>query len=84
VKGTIKASERIELLSGAELEGQVQTPVLVVAEGSRFNGHCQVARPNKVINVVIDGDRLDESAAQLQDQLKTSTGRTVAQPDKKK
>lgn len=84
VKGTIKATERIELLSGAELEGQVQTPILVVAEGSRFNGHCRVARANKVINVVIDGDRLDESAAQLQDRLKTSTGEIVAQPDKKK
>ncbi len=38
VKGTISASERVELWSGASLEGVVTTPVLVIQDGSSFIG----------------------------------------------
>jgi cytoskeletal protein CcmA (bactofilin family) len=38
VKGTITASERVELWAGASLEGVVTTPLLVIQEGSAFSG----------------------------------------------
>ena len=69
VKGNIKASERVELSSGARFDGQLQTSVLVVAEGAAFNGQCQVNSANKVVNVVVDGDRLNDSAAQVKQSL---------------
>ncbi len=40
VKGTIVATERIELLAGGSLEGEVTTPVLKMDEASFFNGSC--------------------------------------------
>lgn len=38
VSGTITASERVELWSGAELQGVVRSPVLVIQEGGNFSG----------------------------------------------
>lgn len=38
VKGTIKATERIEIREGGQLLGDVTTPVLVMDEGCVFNG----------------------------------------------
>jgi cytoskeletal protein CcmA (bactofilin family) len=60
VKGLIKASDRVELLAGANLEGEVISPVLVVAEGANFNGNSQISSSSKVVNVVVDSDHLDE------------------------
>ena len=40
VKGSIVATERIELLAGGSLEGEVTTPVLKMDEASFFNGSC--------------------------------------------
>ncbi len=37
-KGNIKASTKVELRSPAKVEGNIETPVLVVAEGVQLNG----------------------------------------------
>lgn len=42
VKGSVKASEGIELLKGGRIEGQVITPRLLVEEGAFFDGTCQM------------------------------------------
>lgn len=60
VKGMVKASDRVELLAGANLEGEVISPVLVVAEGANFNGNSRISCSSKVVNVVVESDRLDE------------------------
>lgn len=40
VNGNIKATDRIEVWKGGVLSGEVSTPILVVQEGSWFNGAC--------------------------------------------
>ena len=44
VKGTINAAERVELLSGGKLEGDVKAAVFVVEENSVFNGNCAMGK----------------------------------------
>jgi cytoskeletal protein CcmA (bactofilin family) len=42
ITGNITASERIQLLPTAVLEGTIKTPALIIEEGVRFNGRCQM------------------------------------------
>jgi cytoskeletal protein CcmA (bactofilin family) len=43
LKGTVRATERIELHSRARVEADVTTPVLKIEEGARFDGSCKMA-----------------------------------------
>lgn len=45
ITGNITALEKIQLLPPAVQEGSLKTPVLVIEEGVRFNGQCQMTRP---------------------------------------
>ena len=40
--GNITATERIQLLPTAVLEGSIKAPRLIIEEGVRFNGQCQM------------------------------------------
>jgi cytoskeletal protein CcmA (bactofilin family) len=42
LKGSVRASERVEMLAGARVFGDVVTPVLRVEEGAVFQGSCQM------------------------------------------
>lgn len=42
LKGSVKASERVELLAGARVFGDLITPVLRIEEGAHFEGACQM------------------------------------------
>src|SRR5579859_4014590 len=45
VKGTIHASERIEIKERGLLQGDIHTPCLVVDPGGFFDGQCHMAAP---------------------------------------
>jgi cytoskeletal protein CcmA (bactofilin family) len=45
IAGNITAMGRIQLLPTAVLDGSVKTPLLIIEEGVRFNGNCQMNRP---------------------------------------
>jgi len=42
VKGTLKASEKIEIYSLGRVTGEIITPKLIVEEGAFFQGSCQM------------------------------------------
>jgi Integral membrane protein CcmA involved in cell shape determination len=42
LKGSVHATERVELLSGARVFGDIITPVLRIEEGAHFEGSCQM------------------------------------------
>lgn len=42
IVGNITASEKIQLLPSAVLEGSMKSPVIAMEEGVRFNGTCQM------------------------------------------
>ena len=42
VTGNVTAEIRLELLSGAQLYGDIQTPILAIAEGVVFQGNCNM------------------------------------------
>ncbi len=46
VTGNVKATERVELRGTARVFGDVEAPVIVVAEGVLFEGHCKMTKPN--------------------------------------
>jgi len=40
--GNVEALQKIELFKGAELNGDVKTPDLIIESGCIFNGNCQM------------------------------------------
>ncbi len=51
VKGNVTAYQRLELQGGAQLEGDIATPVFVVEEGAMFEGNVQMEEVSKVIDM---------------------------------
>jgi cytoskeletal protein CcmA (bactofilin family) len=43
ITGNVTALEKIQLLPTAVVDGSVKTPVLIIEEGVRFNGNCQMS-----------------------------------------
>jgi cytoskeletal protein CcmA (bactofilin family) len=39
-RGTVRASDRVQIHSGASVTGDVYAPCLVLEPGGRFDGHC--------------------------------------------
>jgi cytoskeletal protein CcmA (bactofilin family) len=48
MKGNIKASSRVELRSPAQIEGSIETPLLVIEEGVVFNGSLIMKKEQEV------------------------------------
>ncbi len=44
VRGNITASDRIEIRAPAKVFGNIETPVLVIAEGVVFEGNCSMQK----------------------------------------
>jgi cytoskeletal protein CcmA (bactofilin family) len=44
LKGSVHATERVELLAGARVLGDISTPVLKIEEGAHFEGSCQMGQ----------------------------------------
>jgi cytoskeletal protein CcmA (bactofilin family) len=44
LKGSVHATERVELLAGARVVGDISTPVLKIEEGAHFEGSCQMGK----------------------------------------
>lgn len=43
INGNVIAGERIHLMHPALLHGSLKTPILVIDEGVRFNGNCEMS-----------------------------------------
>jgi cytoskeletal protein CcmA (bactofilin family) len=43
ITGNVTALEKIQLLPTAVVDGSIKTPVLIIEEGVRFNGNCQMS-----------------------------------------
>ena len=44
VKGTVKATGRVEVAAGGRLMADIETPALVVEDGAFFEGRCSMVR----------------------------------------
>jgi cytoskeletal protein CcmA (bactofilin family) len=44
LKGSVRATERVELLAGARVMGDIATPVLRIEEGAHFEGSCEMGK----------------------------------------
>ena len=55
ITGNITAMEKIQLLPTAVLDGAIKTPVLIIEEGVRFNGSCQMNRSGAGATGGLDG-----------------------------
>ena len=48
VVGTIQVTERVELKETARVFGDVEAPVVLMEEGSLFEGHCRMTKSKPV------------------------------------
>src|SRR5262245_11305494 len=48
VVGNVLATERIELRGSARVFGDIEAPVVVVAEGVLFEGHCRMTKTHQL------------------------------------
>ena len=55
IAGSVTAMGKIHLLPTAVLDGSVKTPLLIIEEGVRFNGHCEMNRPGTGANGNLEG-----------------------------
>ncbi len=51
VKGNIHATQRLEIQSSAQVEGDISSPVIVIEDGAMFEGNCQMEEANKVVDI---------------------------------
>lgn len=65
VYGNVIATERITILSTGKLIGNIQTPRLVIEEGTIFDGKCNVLRNNKKEKVISDKEQIKEDAKEI-------------------
>lgn len=42
IEGNVEAQERLEIMEGGMVEGDIKTKRLVVYEGAAFRGHCEM------------------------------------------
>ncbi len=61
VKGNISASARVELQSGASVEGDITTAKLLVEEGTVFNGKCHMGELTDGTIRLFDGEGATET-----------------------
>ncbi len=52
LKGSIKATQRVELLAQARVTGDITTPILKIEEGARFQGSCQMGEKAVPSNIL--------------------------------
>ena len=53
IKGTIKASKRIEIHTNSEVVGNIAAPSLLVEDGAIFDGNCNmIGSEGKIITLV--------------------------------
>ncbi|MEE8127334.1 MAG: polymer-forming cytoskeletal protein [Nitrospinaceae bacterium] len=53
IKGTIRASKRIEIHANSEVVGNISAPALLVENGAIFDGNCDMTgNEGKIINLV--------------------------------
>lgn len=59
LRGTVRASERVELLARARVEADISTPVLKIEEGAHFQGACQMEghQASNVVELPSGSDR---------------------------
>ncbi len=63
VKGMIDASSRIEVFPPAQIDGDIQAPVISMDAGVKFNGKCSMKSVNGLIDkgiVVSEDSKKDE------------------------
>lgn len=63
VNGNISASERIEILSGGKVKGDLKASRIRIADGVEFEGHCRMVRDPGTIDIFSAGvEKLKEIA----------------------
>ncbi|PIE04635.1 MAG: hypothetical protein CSA76_03180 [Spirochaetales bacterium] len=67
IRGDVYASQRLELLSGGHIEGNVHSPNLVMAEGAGILGRCEMLADVSGIDIfAMPLDRLKKTVARVE------------------
>lgn len=64
VTGNIVAAERVELAPTARVVGDIETPVLAMADGAVLDGHCRITRRQDELRVEAQAESVAVAAVQ--------------------
>ena len=62
IKGTIKASKRIEIHANSEVVGNISAPALLVENGAIFDGNCDMTGNDGKIIKLVQSEDAEEAA----------------------
>lgn len=62
IKGTIKASKRIEIHANSEVVGNISAPALLVENGAIFDGNCDMTGNDGKIIKLVKNEGAEEAA----------------------
>ena len=62
IKGTIKASKRIEIHANSEVVGNISAPALLVENGAIFDGNCDMMGNDGKIIKLVKNEGAEEAA----------------------
>lgn len=65
VNGDIIASQRLELGRAAKVNGNVQTPSLIIEQGAIFEGNCKMQKMSAALDKTRDDKRVPETKSPL-------------------
>ena len=49
VNGAVRASARVTLRAGAKIDGEIESPAIVIDEGAKFNGMTKMSKPSEPV-----------------------------------
>ena len=79
INGNITASGKVHLLSPAVLSGSIRTPVLIIEEGVKFNGSCDMNKTDARAGVSLDSGRpkTESKTESMKEATKEAAGKLI-------
>jgi len=62
LRGSVKASKRVEVTAGGQLRADIETPSLVIEDGAFFEGRCSMQRGDRKPREVTEQPKPDKVA----------------------
>jgi cytoskeletal protein CcmA (bactofilin family)/3D (Asp-Asp-Asp) domain-containing protein len=70
VLGNVSATTRLEICSGAVLQGDIKTPRLVIGDGSKLDGNCEMVLDGESVDSETYGNTFSEGPPHTQERVK--------------
>ncbi len=77
ILGNVSAMTRLEICSGAVLQGDIETPRLIIGDGSRLNGNCRMSLDDRSVASGTSGNASSEALPNTQERARQNERRLL-------